>query len=57
MDRTPIEVEPWDDSAWAQGAAAIVLATPLDLAGFAGQQTHLVLARFHRLGLSGSAIS
>jgi predicted NBD/HSP70 family sugar kinase len=47
MDRTPIEVEPWDDSAWAQGAAAIVLATPLDLAGFAGGQTDLVLARFH----------
>lgn len=47
MSQTPIEVEPWDDSAWAQGAAAIVLATPLDLAGLAGRQTDLVLARFH----------
>lgn len=48
MSATPIEVEPWDDSAWAQGAAAIVLATPLDLAGPAGRQTDLVLARFRR---------
>lgn len=47
MSETPIEVEPWDDSAWAQGAAAIVLATPLDLAGPAGLQTEQVLARFH----------
>lgn len=47
MSETPIEVEPWDDAAWAQGAAAIVLATPLDLAGPAGLQTEQVLARFH----------
>jgi predicted NBD/HSP70 family sugar kinase len=47
MAATPIEVDPWDDSAWAQGAAAIVLATPFDLAGFAGQETEQVLARFH----------
>ena len=47
MDETPIEVEPWDDSAWAQGAAAIVLATPFDLAGPAGRQQQQVLARFH----------
>jgi predicted NBD/HSP70 family sugar kinase len=47
MSDTPVEVEPWDDSAWAQGAAAIVLATPLDLAGLAGRQTEQVLARFH----------
>ncbi len=45
--RPPIEVEPWDDTAWAQGAAAIVLATPLDTAGHAGRQTDRVLARFH----------
>jgi predicted NBD/HSP70 family sugar kinase len=50
MSQTPIEVEPWDDAAWAQGAAAIVLATPLDLAGLAGRQTDLVLARFHGQG-------
>ena len=47
MSQTPIEVEPWDDAAWAQGAAAIVLATPLDLAKPAGRQTEQVLARFH----------
>lgn len=47
MSETPIEVEPWDDAAWAQGAAAIVLATPLDLARPAGRQTEQVLARFH----------
>lgn len=45
--RPAIEVEPWDDTAWAQGAAAIVLATPLDIAGLAGRQTVRVLARFH----------
>jgi hypothetical protein len=45
--RPAIEVEPWDDAAWAQGAAALVLATPLDVAGPAGRQTVRVLARFH----------
>ncbi|HWG27530.1 ROK family transcriptional regulator [Actinospica sp.] len=47
MDETPIEVEPWDDTAWAQGAAAIVLATPFDLSVPAGRQKQQVLARFH----------
>ena len=47
MGQTPIEVEPWDDSSWAQGAAALVLATPFDLEGFAGRQAELVLARLH----------
>jgi predicted NBD/HSP70 family sugar kinase len=47
MDETPIEVEPWDDTAWAQGAAAIVLATPFDLSAPAGRQKQQVLARFH----------
>lgn len=47
---TPIEVETWDDSNWAQGAAALVLATPFDLAGFAGRQEPLVLARFRGEG-------
>lgn len=46
MSETPIEVEPWDDAAWAQGAAAIVLATPFDLAT-PGRQKQQVLARFH----------
>ena len=47
MSETPIEVESWDDTAWAQGAAAIVLATPLDTTGPAGRQKQQVLARFH----------
>jgi predicted NBD/HSP70 family sugar kinase len=44
---TPIEVEPWDDTSWAQGAAAMVLATPFDVDGLAGEQAALVLARLH----------
>jgi predicted NBD/HSP70 family sugar kinase len=47
----PIEVEPWDDTSWAQGAAAMVLATPFDLDGYAGDQAELVLARLHREAL------
>lgn len=43
----PVEVETWDDAIWAQGAAALMLATPFDLAGFAGHQASQVLARFH----------
>ncbi|MDF5752436.1 ROK family transcriptional regulator [Spongiactinospora sp. TRM90649] len=41
----PIEVESWDDTSWAQGAAALVLATPFDEAGTAGEQGRLVRAR------------
>ncbi|GLW06444.1 sugar kinase [Microtetraspora sp. NBRC 13810] len=41
----PIEVEGWDDTSWAQGAAALVLATPFDAAGAAGEQGRLVRAR------------
>ena len=44
---TPIEVEPWEDDRWAQGAAALVLATPFDAGTLAGQQADLVLARLH----------
>lgn len=40
-----IEVEGWDDTSWAQGAAALVLATPFDAAGAAGEQGRLVRAR------------
>ncbi|WP_283134561.1 ROK family transcriptional regulator [Rhizohabitans arisaemae] len=40
-----IEVESWDDTSWAQGAAALVLATPFDAAGTAGEQGRLVRAR------------
>jgi predicted NBD/HSP70 family sugar kinase len=41
----PVEVEGWDDTSWAQGAAALVLATPFDAAGAAGEQGRLVRAR------------
>ncbi|BEP12767.1 ROK family transcriptional regulator [Acidothermaceae bacterium B102] len=44
---TPIEIEPWDDMSWAQGAAALVLATPFDVVGLAGGQADHVLARLH----------
>ncbi|MFI6813494.1 ROK family protein [Nonomuraea sp. NPDC050328] len=40
-----IEVEAWDETSWAQGAAALVLATPFDAAGAAGEQGRLVRAR------------
>lgn len=41
----PVAVETWQDESWAQGAAAIVLATPFDLDGIAGDQGRLVRAR------------
>jgi predicted NBD/HSP70 family sugar kinase len=40
-------VDSWDDSSWAQGAAALVLAAPFDLDGFGGEQASLVVARLH----------
>jgi len=40
----PVEVETWQDQSWAQGAAALVLATPFDAAG-AGDQGRLIRAR------------
>ncbi|MER6171062.1 ROK family transcriptional regulator [Streptosporangium sp. NPDC001681] len=46
-----IEVESWDDTSWAQGAAALVLATPFDAAGAAGEQGRLVRARLIEGGL------
>ncbi|WP_220183337.1 ROK family transcriptional regulator [Sphaerisporangium album] len=50
-DRVPVEVDPWDDSRWAQGAAALVLGTPFDVAPGTGEQGDLVLARLEgRLG-------
>lgn len=41
----PVEVESWDDTSWALGAAALVLATPYDAAGATGGQGELVRAR------------
>ena len=49
----PVEVCSWDDTSWARGAAAIVLATPFDQHAPAGRQRRLVLARLH--GDDGSA--
>jgi predicted NBD/HSP70 family sugar kinase len=45
MRGLPVHVEPWDDSRWAQGAAALVLATPFDASAATGSQTQQVLAR------------
>jgi predicted NBD/HSP70 family sugar kinase len=47
MGDTPIEVDEWDESSWARGAAAIVLATPFDRNALAGRQRLQVLARLH----------
>ncbi|SDZ30812.1 ROK family transcriptional regulator [Herbiconiux ginsengi] len=41
----PVEVETWQDDSWAQGAAALVLATPFDSEGVAGDQGRLVRER------------
>lgn len=41
----PVEVEAWQDDSWAQGAAALVLATPFDANGVAGDQGRLVRQR------------
>ena len=41
----PVAVETWQDESWAQGAAAIVLATPFDSDGLAGDQGRLVRER------------
>ncbi|MBN9607108.1 MAG: ROK family protein [Actinomycetales bacterium] len=40
-----VVVETWQDASWAQGAAALVLATPFDAAGATGEQGRLVRAR------------
>jgi predicted NBD/HSP70 family sugar kinase len=40
-----VEVDRWDDRSWAQGAAALVVATPFDTTGASGEQGRLVRAR------------
>ncbi|MFE4468035.1 ROK family protein [Leifsonia sp. NPDC056824] len=40
-----VAVESWQDDRWAQGAAALVLATPFDSSGVAGEQGRLVRER------------
>lgn len=41
----PVAVETWQDDRWAQGAASLVLATPFDAHGIAGEQGRLVRER------------
>ena len=41
-----VVVETWQDESWAQGAAALVLATPFDSEGVSGDQGRLVRERF-----------
>ena len=40
-----VVVESWQDESWAQGAASLVLATPFDSDGLAGEQGRLVRER------------
>ena len=40
-----VAVESWQDESWAQGAAALVLATPFDSDDMAGDQGRLVRER------------
>jgi hypothetical protein len=47
MRDLPVEVDTWDDTSWARGAAAIVLATPFDRNAPAGRQRPHVLGRLH----------
>lgn len=48
MSNLAVEVGSWDDTSWARGAAAIVLATPFDRHALAGPQRPHVLARLQR---------
>jgi predicted NBD/HSP70 family sugar kinase/biotin operon repressor len=41
----PVLVDPWDDSRWAQGAAALVLGTPFDVAPGTDAQGELIRGR------------
>jgi predicted NBD/HSP70 family sugar kinase len=48
----PISAESWADDKWAQGAACLVLATPFDASGIAGDQGDLVRTRLRNNALS-----
>jgi predicted NBD/HSP70 family sugar kinase len=43
----PFIVEPWTEYQWALGAASLVLGTPFDASGNAGEQGRLVRSRLH----------
>ncbi len=47
MRDIPVELDEWDDTSWARGAAALVLAAPFDRNAVAGEQRLRVLARLH----------
>ena len=47
-----IAVESWQDDSWAQGAACLILATPFDAEGVAGEQGELVRARLRSATLT-----
>jgi predicted NBD/HSP70 family sugar kinase len=46
----PLALEAWTDESWAQGAACLVLSTPFDSVGLAGEQGRLVRSRLADLG-------
>ncbi|GAB3820819.1 ROK family transcriptional regulator [Tessaracoccus terricola] len=50
-----VAVETWQDDRWAQGAASLVLATPFDAAGLAGEQGRLVRERLTGSGTTQKA--
>ena len=56
MCATPVEVDEWDESSWARGAGAIVLATPFDRHALAGAQRPQVLARLHGNGAEETSL-
>lgn len=49
----PVVVERWSDESWAQGAAALVLATPFDSSGTAGEQGRMMRARMSQAASKG----
>lgn len=49
----PFVVEPWTEDQWAVGAASLVMGTPFDAAGNAGEQGRLVRARLHSTPVAG----
>ncbi len=49
-------VESWQDDRWAQGAAALVLATPFDVTGVTGGQGELVRQRLNASVIADMAV-
>lgn len=50
---TQYVVEPWTEDQWARGAACLVLASPFDSAGAAGDQGEFVRARLQETAVVG----